>query len=501
MPGRVVELVDTLGSGSSARMSLGVRVPPRPPPPRLPHTVRTPISRPSTRRSRGRVRRRAPRLRRRLRGRPRTPPSGRRRRRLSRRDREAEDAERHARAPARCRGRACAARPATPPPEDDDFGDLDDDPAAAPRAARARSRGSSRGGGGSEPRPARARPRRARRRLAAAASGGAAVLQGPRGRLILLIAFAVDPRSWSSRPGRQGLPAQPARGLVHLVHQRRGADRDRRRPSRARQLRQVMANPRGDKPPAAAGRRSTPSPRTPRAWWTRPRTSTRRAPSTTPRASLVTALEYRVTGLSDAGREPADPAPAQRPPDQGRRHREADAALPGERRDLRGLVQGPGDPGAGEGRHHRHRGARRCRPSCPTPALASPRAPRPSLPDLSRRTATSGGRRRRSGNLRGTSLESTDRACRRRRASRPARSPRSRRRSDLKWSVTVKNGGDFDERNVRRARRPSPTRPRRTSVDTREVVDPVDRLGRDHHGRDPRARRRTRSCSATRARS
>ena len=47
MPGRVVELVDTLGSGSSARMSLGVRVPPRPLPPRLPHQVRTVLLEPT----------------------------------------------------------------------------------------------------------------------------------------------------------------------------------------------------------------------------------------------------------------------------------------------------------------------------------------------------------------------------------------------------------------------------------------------------------------------
>src|SRR5262245_47059864 len=45
MPGRVVDLVDTLGSGSSARMSLGVRVPPRRPSPRLHSPVRSDIPR------------------------------------------------------------------------------------------------------------------------------------------------------------------------------------------------------------------------------------------------------------------------------------------------------------------------------------------------------------------------------------------------------------------------------------------------------------------------
>ena len=97
MPGRVVELVDTLGSGSSARMSLGVRVPPRPLPPRLLHTVRTALSDHPLRRSRGRVRRRAPRLRCRLRGRPARPPTNRRSAAagFSRRDRERRGRRRH----------------------------------------------------------------------------------------------------------------------------------------------------------------------------------------------------------------------------------------------------------------------------------------------------------------------------------------------------------------------------------------------------------------------
>ena len=102
----------------------------------------------------------------------------------------------------------------------------------------------------------------------------------------------------------------------------------------------------------------------------------------------------------------------------------------------------------------------------PNAALASAEGAKALIPDLSRRSASTGGTDS-AGNLRGTSLEST--------VAKPSETRLTvgqtatvQATEDLKWSVTVKNGGDFDESNVVvKASFSYPATP--NDVDTREV--------------------------------
>ncbi len=102
----------------------------------------------------------------------------------------------------------------------------------------------------------------------------------------------------------------------------------------------------------------------------------------------------------------------------------------------------------------------------PNAALASAEGAKALIPDLSRRSASTGGTDS-AGNLRGTSLEST--------VAKPSdtrltvgQTATVQATEDLKWSVTIKNGGDFDESNVVvKASFSYPATP--NDVDTREV--------------------------------
>jgi hypothetical protein len=106
----------------------------------------------------------------------------------------------------------------------------------------------------------------------------------------------------------------------------------------------------------------------------------------------------------------------------------------------------------------------------PNASYASPDGAKALLPDLQRRTAaTQGGDDGESGgNLRGTSLESTVALPSETRLV-PGQVTTVQSTELLKWSVTVKNGGDFDEQDiVVRASFSYPATP--NDVDTREVA-------------------------------
>jgi hypothetical protein len=108
-------------------------------------------------------------------------------------------------------------------------------------------------------------------------------------------------------------------------------------------------------------------------------------------------------------------------------------------------------------------------PFLPNASWASPDGAKALLPDLQRRTATSGGSDggTSSGNLRGTSLESTVAMPSETRLV-PGQVATVQSTELLKWAVTVKNGGDFDEQNVVvKASFFYPATP--NDVDTREV--------------------------------
>jgi hypothetical protein len=86
-------------------------------------------------------------------------------------------------------------------------------------------------------------------------------------------------------------------------------------------------------------------------------------------------------------------------------------------------------------------------PFLPNPALASADGAATLIADLQRRGASSGGDADGGGNLRGTSLESTVALPSETRLT-PGQVQTVQADAQLAWSITVKNGGDFDETDV-----------------------------------------------------
>ena len=218
---------------------------------------------------------------------PGEPPK--RRRGFSRRDREAEDVEDTASTGEVPRSGLRRFASSTPPPEDDDFDHLDDDPAAEPPPPRSSSRSSRRGSGGG------GRPPRRPPRSGSSGGGAAAVLQRPRGRLILLIAFAaililvitLVVRD-CQRNQLEDQYTSYLNGVAKLVNDSA---------QQGQQLRQVMANPRGDQPPVLRQKIQALSQQ---AGGLVDQAETLDPPGSLndAQSSFVTALEYRVTGLS-----------------------------------------------------------------------------------------------------------------------------------------------------------------------------------------------------------
>jgi hypothetical protein len=349
--------------------------------------------------------------------------------------------------------------PLDPPPEFDDS-----EPAPPPR----RSRGSGSSGGGSRS-GGSGRSRSSSRsrsggggRGGSGASGGVAVLQGPRGRLILGIAFAVvlvivialvvkD----CQRSQLEDSYTSYVNGVSQIVT---------KSAEEGAALRQVMANPRGDNPPQLQAKIN--------AIAKNSQALVDQAEDLDPpgalkgaQASLVTALEYRVTGLTTLSENL--PALLQRDDLQTKA---AGISKPMQRFLASDVIYEDSFKGpAMEALKKDDITGVEVPPLqafLPNAGLASAEGAKALVPDLQRRTTATGGDA--AGNLRGTSLEST--------IAKPSdtrltvgQTATVQATEDLKWSVTVKNGGDFDESNVVvKASFSYPASP--NDVDTREVA-------------------------------
>ena len=233
-------------------------------------------------------------------------------------------------------------------------------------------------------------------------------------------------------------------------------------------LRQVMANPRGNRPPQLKAAIVAIS-RDAQGLVDQAEDLDPPGALSAPQASLVTALEYRVTGLSRlaanlptllAGSDEQTKAAGIAKPMQ--RFLASDVIYEDsfkgpaiqalEKDDITG-IEVPA-----------------LQPFLPNTSLASPDGAKTLINDLSRRTATGDDGAAGTGNLRGTSLESTVALPSETRLT-VGSTATVQSTELLKWSVTVKNGGDFDETKVVvRASFSYPATP--NDVDTREVEIP-----------------------------
>ena len=211
------------------------------------------------------------------------------------------------------------------------------------------------------------------------------------------------------------------------------------------QLRQVMANPRGDRPPVLRQKVQALSQQ---AGGLVDQANTLDPPGSLKDAqnSFVTALEYRVTGLSTLA--------ANLPTILERNDVDFQANT------IAGSMQrflasdviyqdsfaGPAAQALDED-NFTGTPVPKAQPFLPNPALASNEGARTLLPSLKRRSASSGSGAGASGTLRGTSLVSTQALPSQTRLS-PGSPTSVQGGADLKWRVTVENGGDFDESNI-----------------------------------------------------
>jgi hypothetical protein len=345
--------------------------------------------------------------------------------------------------------------PPDPPPE------FDDSEEAPPPPRRSRGRRSG-GSGGSGRSRSSSRSRSGGGGGGSGASGGVAVLQGPRGRLLLGIAFAVvlvivialvvkD----CQRSQLEDSYTSYINGVSQIVTKsaEEGAE-----------LRQVIANPRGDKPPQLQAKINVIAQDS--------QALVDQAEDLDPpgalkgaQASLVTALEYRVTGLTTL----SENLPALLK-GSDLQSKAAGVAKPMQRFLASDVIYEDSFKGpAMEALNKDDITGVEVPPLqafLPNTALASAEGAKALVPDLERRTTAAGGDA--AGNLRGTSLEST--------VAKPSdtrltvgQTATVQATEDLKWSVTINNGGDFDEANVVvKASFSYPATP--NDVDTREVA-------------------------------
>ena len=362
-------------------------------------------------------------------------------------------------------------RPRVGPPADEpgDFAAFDDpDPEPPPRRSSGRS--SSRGRSSPRSRAGRGgRPRSGGGRGGAGGGAGALALDPGRRRLLLMIAFAVvlvviilfvvkDCR----RNQLEDSYTQYINGVAQLVTKSaaQGAD-----------LRKVMANQRGEKPPQLKAEIA--------ALAKEAQALVNQADGLDPPGSLATpqrslvngVLAYRVTGLttlaenlptllqgSDAQTKASGISQSMK------RFLASDVIYEDsfvgpatealKKDDITGVKVPP------------------LQPFLPNPALASPEGAKTLLPALQRVSGSSGssGSSSTTGNLRGLSLESTVASPSDTRLT-PGQTASVQSTELLKWQVTVKNGGDFDESNVVvRASFSYPATP--NDVQTREVSIP-----------------------------
>ncbi len=358
-----------------------------------------------------------------------------------------------------------------PPPGDDDpvgftaFDEPEPDPEPRPRRSSSRSRSSrARAGGGARG----ARSRGGGRGARGGGTGGAAVLQHPRARLLLLIAFAVvlvvvialvvkD----CQRSQLEDSYTQYINGVAQVVTKSATQGSD---------LRKVMSNPRGDKPPQLKAKIAALA-KEAQALMDQADGLDPPGSLSTPQRSLVNGvLAYRVTGLQTLAEnlptllQGSDPQTKASGIAQSMKRFLASDVIyedsfvgPAQealkKDDISGVKVPP------------------LQPFLPNPALASPEGAKTLLPALQRVAGSSGsGTSTTTGNLRGLSLESTVAAPSDTRLT-PGETASVQSTELLKWQVTVKNGGDFDESNVIvRASFSYPATP--NDVETREVSIP-----------------------------
>jgi hypothetical protein len=386
------------------------------------------------------------------------------RRRLSRRRATGEGGD----VDAASTGEMPRARPSGELPPEDDFGfgdGVDEEPAPSRTRSRGRSRKASRSGARAAS-PSRARGGGARR---GGASGGAAVLQAPRARLLVLLAFAVILIVVIALVVRDCQRSQLEDSYTSYINgvaqiQTQSAEQGAR-------LRQVIANPRGQRPPqlrvAILGISKDAQALVDEAEDLDPPGALNAA-----QRSLITALQYRVAGLNSLG----DNLPALLQRDDAQT-KAAGIAKPMQRFLASDVIyedsfKGPAIK-ALEDDDITGIEVPALQAFLPNASYASPDGARSLLPDLQRRTAAAqggGDDGASTGNLRGTSLESTIAMPSETRLV-PGEVATVQSTELLKWSVTVKNGGDFDEQDVVvRASFFYPATP--NDVDTREVPIP-----------------------------
>lgn len=276
------------------------------------------------------------------------------------------------------------------------------------------------------------------------ASGGAAVLQHPRARLVLLAAFAVvlvvvialvvkD----CQRSQLEDAYTQYINGVAQVVTKsaQQGSD-----------LRKIMANQAGDKPPRLKAKIAALAKE---AQALEDQANGLNPPGSldTPQRSLVNGvLAYRVTGLSKLAEnlptllQSSDPqTKASGIAQYMKRFLASDVIYedsffgPAQKALQKDNITGVKVPTP--------------QPFLPNAVLASPEGAKTLLPALQRTSSSSGGTSSDSGQLRGLSLEST--------VAQPSgvrlmtgTTVTVQSTELLKWAVTVKNGGNFDESNV-----------------------------------------------------
>ncbi len=290
---------------------------------------------------------------------------------------------------------------------------------------RARGGGSGRGGGGR--------------------SAAAGLLQGPRGRLILGIAFAVIlivVIALVVKDCQRSQLEDSYTGYINGVAQIATTSAEQ-----GAALREVMANPRGSNPPQL---RAAINEIAGQARTTLAEAEALDPPGalSAPQRNLILALQYRVTGLEQL---------AQNLPTllQARDAQTKASGIAGVMKLFQASdvifetsFEGPARI-ALEDDDITGIEVPRLQAFLPNAALTSVEGARTLLPDLERRTAQGGedGGGEASGNLRGTSLQSTVALPSETRLT-PGTTVSVQQTEMLKWAVTVQNSGDFDETNI-----------------------------------------------------
>jgi Domain of unknown function DUF11 len=325
-----------------------------------------------------------------------------------------------------------------PPPPDDDLGfdAFDDEPAPPPRSSR-----SARGSRGRRPRGSR--PRRSGSRGGRGGDGrgggGVAILQQPRARLALAIAFAAILILVITLVVRDCQRSQLEDSYTTYLNDVSAIVAQSA--EQGKQLRQILNNPRGENPPQLSQRIRTlageASGLVDDAEGLDPP-----GQLSTPQRALVRTLEYRVNGMTSLAQNLPTLLQAQ---DEDTK---AIGIADGMKRFLTSDViytdefYEPAKDGLEED-DITGTEVPEPQPFLPNPALASPDGAASLIPALQRSGPAQGGDAE-AGNLRGTSIVSTEALPSETRLT-PGTAQAVQASDELKWRVTIENGGDFNE--------------------------------------------------------